>query len=178
MVMADAARQFNLLVLAAALAFMFYNAPMLDMKEIRERTDYVRERLGLRGGGEETKVDEVLALDHQRRKLLAELEALRAERNRISKEIGALMGQKRAAEAEAKKEEVRAMGSRMDDLERSVLGVESARETMLLTLPNLPHTSVTVGKTAADNPLIRSWGEKSAFAFKARTHIELCDELR
>ena len=72
-----------------------YNAPMLDIKLIRERADYVRQRLATRGAGDEARVDELLKLDEQRRKLLGEVESLKAQRKRVSKEIGALMGQKK-----------------------------------------------------------------------------------
>ena len=83
---------------------------MLDIKLIREKPDFVRQRLATRGAGDEAKIDELLKLDEQRRKILAEVEALKAQRNRVSKEIGALMGQKKTAEAEAKKAETQ--GSR------------------------------------------------------------------
>ncbi len=68
------------------------------------------QRLATRGAGDEAKIDELLKLDEQRRKILAEVETLKAQRNRVSKEIGALMGQKKTAEAEAKKAETQ--GSR------------------------------------------------------------------
>lgn len=68
---------------------------MLDIKVIREKPDFVRERLASRGAGDEARIDEVLRLDEQRRKLLTEVEQLKSLRNRASKEIGALMGQKK-----------------------------------------------------------------------------------
>src|SRR6266566_3209188 len=80
----------------------FYNPPMLDIKMIRENPEAVRERLAARGAGEESKLAELLALDERRRKFLAEVEQLKSLRNRISKEIGALMGQKKLPEAEIK----------------------------------------------------------------------------
>ena len=70
---------------------------MLDIKLIREQPEFVRERLATRGAGDEAKIDEILSLDEQRRKLLNEVEALKATRNRVSKEIGALMAQKKSA---------------------------------------------------------------------------------
>ena len=73
---------------------------MLDMKLLRERTDFVRERLATRNAGDEAKVTEVLTLDESRRSALAEAEQLKARRNSASKEIGALIGQKRLEEAE------------------------------------------------------------------------------
>ena len=83
---------------------------MLDIKLIREKPDFVRQRLATRGAGDEARIDELLKLDEQRRKILAEVETLKAQRNRVSKEIGALMGQKKIAEAEAKKAETRELG--------------------------------------------------------------------
>ena len=132
-----------------------YNAAMLDIKLIREQTDLVRRRLATRGAGDEAKIDEVLKLDEQRRKLLAEVEGLKAQRNRVSKEIGALMGQKKTAEAEAKKAETRDPGDKIAALDKSAAAAEAARDELMLRLPNLPHESVAAGKDAADNPVMR-----------------------
>ena len=151
---------------------------MLDIKLIRERPDFVRERLGSRGAGDEKKINEVLKLDEERRKILTEVEQLKAQRNRVSKEIGALMGQKKTVEAEAKKTETRNMGDRITELDRQAAEVETKRDGILMRLPNLPHESVAVGKDAADNPEVRTWGEKAGFAFKPKSHIELCESLR
>ncbi len=150
---------------------------MLDIKLIRERPEVVRERLAARGAGDEAGVDEVLRLDEQRRKLLGEVESLKAQRNRISKEIGVLMGQKKAVEAEAKKRETRELGDRIAALDKQAAEAEVARDTVMLRLPNLPHPSVPVGKTAEDNPVVRVHGEKPAFAFTPRGHVEICEAL-
>ncbi len=150
---------------------------MLDVKLIREQPDFVRERLATRGAGEEAKVTEVLALDERRRKALTEVERLKAERNRVSKEIGILISQKKPAEAEAKKTETRRIGDQISELDREVAEAEAARDNVLLRLPNLPHSSVPSGKTSADNPVVRTSGQKPAFAFKPRTHIQLCESL-
>ena len=83
---------------------------VLDIKLIREKPDFVRQRLATRGAGDEALVEKILQSDEQRRKLLAEVETLKSQRNRVSKEIGALMGQKKIAEAEAKKTETRDLG--------------------------------------------------------------------
>lgn len=150
---------------------------MLDIKMIREQPDHVRERLAARGAGDESRVGEVLALDEQRRKALVEVEQLKAERNRVSKEIGALMGQKKLEEAEAKKKQTREIGDRITALDKQVADVEAARDAILLALPNLPHAKVVLGKSAADNPTIRTWGEKAALTFKPKSHTELCEKL-
>ena len=155
-----------------------YNAPMLDIKLIRERPDFVRERLAARGAGDEAHIDELLKLDEQRRKLLGEVEALKAQRKRVSKEIGALMGQKKIEEAEAKKKETGDLGDRITVLDKQAEEAEAARNQLMLRLPNVPHESVPVGKTAEDNPVIRIHGEQPAFAFKPKSHVELCESLR
>jgi seryl-tRNA synthetase len=155
-----------------------HNPPVLDIKLIRDQTEHVRERLHARGAGDEARVDEVLALDEQRRKGLADVEKLKAERNRVSKEIGTLMGQKKLEEAEKKKVETRAIGERIAELDKIVAEAEASRDSQLMRLPNLPHAKVALGKSAADNPVVRSWGEQPRFDFKPKGHVELCESLK
>ncbi len=151
---------------------------MLDIKLLRDKPDFVRERLATRHAGDEVKVAEVLAHDERRRSSLAEVEQLKAKRNAASKEIGALMGQKKTAEAEAKKAEVRTIGDRITELDRTVAEAEAARDALLATIPNLPHASVALGRDAADNPEIRVHGAKATFPFQALNHVELCEKLK
>ena len=151
---------------------------MLDIKLIREKPDFVRSRLATRGAGDEAKIDELLKLDEQRRKSLAEVETLKSQRNRASKEIGALMGQKKLAEAEAKKAETKDLGEKIAALDKSAAAAEAARDTLMLQLPNLPHESVVVGKSAEDNPEIRVHGTKLNYDFKLKSHVELCESLK
>ncbi len=151
---------------------------MLDIKLIREKTDFVRARLATRGAGDEAAIDELLKLDDQRRKLLAEVENLKSARNRVSKEIGALMGQKKFAEAEAKKTETKEWGDKITALDKQAAEIEAARHLLMLRLPNLPHETVPEGKTAEDNPEIRVHGTKPAYAFKPKSHVELCESLK
>lgn len=151
---------------------------MLDIKLIREKTDFVRQRLATRGAGDEAKIDELLKLDEQRRKSLAEVESLKSLRNRVSKEIGALMGQKKVAEADARKAETRDLGDKIATLDKQAAEAEAARDALMLQLPNLPHESVVIGKNAGENPEIRAHGTKAAFTFKPRTHVELCELLK
>lgn len=150
---------------------------MLDIKLIRERPDFVRQRLATRGAGDEARIDELLMCDELRRKLLGEVEALKAQRKRVSKEIGSLMGQKKVAEAEAKKKETGDLGDRIAELDKQAASAETTRNQLMLRLPNLPHESVPIGKSAADNPVVRLHGEKPAFAFKPKSHVELCERL-
>ncbi len=151
---------------------------MLDLKLIREQTDSVRQRLASRNGGDEKFIDEILSLDEQRRKLLTEVEQLKALRNKVSKEIGALMGQKKIDEAEAKKKETREIGDKITQLDKEIAEVEPKLHGILIGLPNLPHASVAIGKTAEENPFVRSHGEKQNFAFKPKSHVEICEQLK
>lgn len=151
---------------------------MLDIRLIREKPDFVRERLATRGAGDERLIDEILHADEQRRKALAEVESLKAARNRVSKEIGALMAQQKRDAAEAKKAETKDLGDKIAALDAQAKAAEARRDERLLSLPNLPHASVAVGKTAADNPEVRRFGQKREFTFKPRTHVELCEYLK
>lgn len=151
---------------------------MLDIKLIREKPDFVRQRLATRNAGDEALVEKILQTDDARRKLLAEVEALKSQRNRVSKEIGALMGQKKVEEAEAKKKETRDLGDRITQLDAKVAECDAERDKLMLQLPNLPHETVPAGKTAEDNPVVRTFGEKPNFAFKPKTHVELCEQLK
>jgi seryl-tRNA synthetase len=151
---------------------------MLDIKLIRERPDFVRQRLATRGAGDEARIEEVLACDERRRKLLGEVEALKAQRKRASKEIGALIGQKKTAEADAKKKETADLGDRIAELEYQAADAEATRNRLMLALPNLPHESVPVGKSAEDNPVVRTHGDKPVFSFKPKSHVELCENLK
>jgi seryl-tRNA synthetase len=96
----------------------------------------------------------------------------------VSKEIGALMGQKKIAEAEAKKAETKDLGEKISALDKQAAEAESARDVLMLQLPNLPHESVPLGKTAEDNPEIRVHGAKLNYDFKLKSHVELCESLK
>lgn len=150
---------------------------MLDIKLIREQTDFVKERLKTRGNADVEKIDEVLALDEQRRKLISEVEKLKATRNKTAKEIGILMAQKKFDEAEAKKAESKNIGDKISELDKQIAEIEGKRDDLLLRIPNLPHSSVPVGKDSNENVVVREWGIKPEFDFQPKTHIELCEKL-
>jgi len=103
---------------------------------------------------------------------------LKSQRNKASKEIGALMGQKKTTEAEEKKKETRELGDRITELDKQVAECDAERDRLMLQLPNLPHESVPAGKSAEDNPMVRTFGEKPSYAFKPKTHVELCEQLK
>src|SRR5438874_9219273 len=131
---------------------------MLDIRLIREKQDFVRERLATRGGGDEMKIEEVLRVDGQRRKLETSLQQLNADRKRLSKEIGAKrISGGATAELEAR---VREIGEAIVDLNKRTAAAEVEQESLLLEIANLPHESVPIGKDPSANRVVRSWGEK------------------
>jgi seryl-tRNA synthetase len=149
---------------------------VLDIKLIREKPDFVRQRLATRGAGDEALVERILKADENRRKFLTEVESLKSQRNRISKEIGALMAEKKTEEAETKKKETREIGEKIAALEE--IDQDAVVESLMLQLPNLPHPSVPVGKNAEDNPVVRTHGEKQSYSFRPKSHVELCESLK
>jgi seryl-tRNA synthetase len=148
---------------------------MLDIKLIREKPDFVRERLATRGGGDEARIAELATLDEQRRKLVGEGDNLKAERNKVSKEIGALKskGQDAGAQMAAMKQ----VGERIASLDAEVAGLDEKLQQILLMIPNLPHEGVAVGKDATDNPEVRRWGEAPKFAFQPKPHWDIGEQL-
>lgn len=151
---------------------------MLDIKLLREKPDFVRQRLALRMAGDEGKIGEVLEFDERRRSALAEAEQLKARRNSVSKEIGGLMARKQAAEAEFLKAEVRSIGDRIGELDRVVAEAETRRDELILRLPNLPHETVAVGADSSENPVIRVVGRPTEFPFTPLNHVDLCNRLK
>jgi len=146
---------------------------MLDITRIRKEPDVVKAALASRGENPSV-IDRVLAVDERWRGMLTELEELRAERNRVSKEIGRM---KDPAEREARIAEMRAVGQRISELEDRVRRAEAEREALLLSLPNLPHPSVTVGPDELHNVVVREWGEPREFDFEPIPHWDLGPEL-
>src|ERR1700757_1018427 len=131
---------------------------MLAIRLIREKADFVRERLATRGIGDESKNDEVLRVDAERRKLETALQQLNADRKRLSKEIG---GKKSRGETTDEIEQhVRQIGEQIAKLNARATPAENDQKNLLLQIANLPHESVPSGKDPGANRVVRSWGEK------------------
>src|SRR3982075_899040 len=149
---------------------------MLDIRLVREKPDFVKERLATRGGGDEAKIDELLKIDNERRKNETTLQQLNAERNKLSKEIGAKRSRKEASdELEAR---VRQVGEEIVDLTARTNQFEEQQKNLLLQIPNLPHESVPVGKDPSENRVVRSWGEKPKLSGKVLDHVSLGTKLK
>jgi seryl-tRNA synthetase len=131
---------------------------MLDIRLIREKADFVRARLATRGSGDEAKIDEVVRVDAERRKLETALQQLNADRKRLSKEIG---GKKSRGETTDEVEQhVRQIGEQIAELNARATAAEDEQNNLLLQIANLPHESVPTGKDPGANRVVRSWGEK------------------
>jgi len=148
---------------------------MLDIRLIREKPDFVRERLAMRGGGDEAKIAEVLRVDAERRKIETQLQRLQADRNRLSKEIGAKRA--RNEPSEELEAQVRKIGDGISDLTQRANTLDEEQRNLLLETPNLPHESVPVGKDPSANRVIRSWGEKPQISDPA-DHVALGERLQ
>jgi seryl-tRNA synthetase len=148
---------------------------MLDIRLVREKPDFVRERLATRGGGDEAKIADLLQIDLKRRKAQTALQQLNAERNRLSKEIGAKKSRGEVtAELEA---QVRKTVEHIADLNHQTSALDQEETNLLLEIPNLPHESVPFGKDPSANRLVRSWGEKPKLE-QALDHVALGEKLK
>ena len=145
---------------------------MLDIQFIRDNPEEVK--AGLSRRGVEQPIDEVLDLDAQRRSILTEVETLKAERNRASKEIGKMTD---ALEREARIREMRDLGTRIDDLDAEVEEVEKNLQLLMEQIPNLPDPSVPDGPDEDANVEIKLVGEPKTFDFVPKPHWELGPEL-
>jgi seryl-tRNA synthetase len=149
---------------------------MLDIRLIREKPDFVRERIASRGGDDAAKIDELLKVDAERRKAETELQQLQSERNRLSKEIG---GRKSRSEATKDLEaEVRKIGDEIVDLEQRSASFDEQQRNLLFEIPNLPHESVPFGKDPSANKLVREWGIKPKLSGKALDHVAVGEKLK
>ena len=144
---------------------------MLDIRLIREQPDFVKIRLATRGGDDPAKIDEVLAVDAERRKLETALQRLNADRKRLSKEVGGARG--RGENSTGLEEQVRRIGNEIAELVRQTGEAEERQKSLLLNISNLPYADAPIGKSAADNPVVRSWGEKPEFTGAVLDHVAL-----
>lgn len=142
---------------------------MFDLRLIREQPDRVREMLRARGD-DVARVDALLAADEERRTTLAQLEALRNQRNTLSKEIGRMPDD---AAREAKKAQVREINTQIDGLEARVNEIETRLHDLLAVMPNMPADDVPLGKDENDNVVVKTVGQPREFDFAPVPHWDL-----
>ena len=151
---------------------------MIDIKFLRENPEAVKENIKKKFQDKKLPlVDEVIELDAESRKTKQEADDLRASRNKISKEIGALMGQGKKEEAEAKKAEVAANSKRLEELEQKEAELEEKIKKIMMTIPNIIDPSVPIGKDDSENVEIQKYGEPVVPDFEVPYHTEIMEKL-
>ena len=149
---------------------------MLDMKFVRENPDAVKENIKKKFQNEKLPlVDEVIALDEESRMTKQEADNLRADRNRLSKQIGALMGQGKKEEAEEVKKQVTANSERLSELEAKETELEEKIKKIMMIIPNIIDPSVPIGKDDSENVEITKYGEPVVPDFEVPYHTEIME---
>jgi seryl-tRNA synthetase len=148
---------------------------MLDLKTIREHTESVKE--GIRSKGEDpARIDEILTLDEKRRQLVQHSESLKSRKNTVSADVAALKAKKE--DATALIEDMRAVADEIKTIDTELAGTEEMLRAVLLTIPNIPHPSVPIGRGPAENKVIAEWGDDTPTDSALRPHWELMEKLK
>lgn len=146
---------------------------MLDIKLIRENPDFVRDGLATRNSPVD--IAEVLALDERRRAAITEADQLKNTRNDVSRQIGVL--KKAGQDTSEIQRQTREIGEKIAALDAAVREIEAQQEKLMLAIPNLPHASVPRGRDAADNVVVRQWGQPRQFDFAPQDHVAIGERL-
>jgi seryl-tRNA synthetase len=146
---------------------------MLDLKFIRENPDAVRK--GAADKGIACDLDKILALDAQVRRLKTETQQLEAQRNAANQEVA--KAKKSGQNADAMLVELKKIADTIKGNNDTLRESEKQLDALLLTVPNIPHPSVPIGKTPADNQVVATWGEPPKFDFTPKPHWELATQL-
>ncbi len=142
---------------------------MLDLKFVREHLDQVKSALEKRGS--QLSLDRFLELDEKRRRLIQQIEELRNKRNTVSQQIGKI--KKEGGDASSLINEMKQVGEEIKGLEAQLDTVEDEIQKIMLSIPNIPHESVPVGKDEEDNVVVKRWGDIPEFSFKPLPHWEI-----
>jgi seryl-tRNA synthetase len=146
---------------------------MLDIRHLRENLESVQK--GLADKNVKVDLDEILDLDRRRRELIQEADALKATRNRVSREIADKQRAKEDAQADIN--EMREVSTRIKAIDADLKTVDAKQHELMLPLPNLPHESVPFGESEDDNKEIGTWGEIKKFSFEPKDHLALGESL-
>ena len=151
---------------------------MIDIKFLRENPEAVKENIRKKFQDEKLPlVDEVIALDKESRQTQQEADDLRANRNKISKEIGALMKAGKKEEAEAKKAEVAAGAKRLEELEKKEGELQEKILKDMMVIPNIIDPSVPIGKDDSENVEVKRYGEPVVPDFEIPYHTEIMERF-
>ena len=151
---------------------------MLDIKFLRENPEIVKQNIKNKFQDQKLPlVDEVIELDKENRDIKQEVQALRAKRNKMSKQIGALMGQGKKEEAENVKKEVTSFADRIEELSEREKEVEEKIRTIMMTIPNIIDPSVPIGKDDSENVEVERFGEPVVPDFEIPYHTEIMESF-
>ena len=151
---------------------------MLDIKFLRNNPDIVKQNIKNKFQDEKLPlVDEVIELDKRNREIKQEVEGLRADKNKASKQIGAMMGQKKFEEAEALKQKVGEYAGRIDSLSEEEKEVEEKIKKIMMTIPNIIDPSVPIGKDDSENVELERFGEPVVPDFEIPYHTEIMESF-
>ena len=151
---------------------------MLDLRFVRENPEIVKQNI--RNKFQDSKlplVDEVIALDEENRKVKKEADDLRASRNKISKQIGALMGQGKKEEAEEVKKQVTEASDHLAELEEKEKDLDARIKKIMMTIPNIIDPSVPIGKDDSENVEVQKYGEPVVPDFEIPYHTEIMEKF-
>ncbi len=144
---------------------------MLDPAFVRDNLETVRAGYAHRGLDATAELEQLAGLESHRRRLIPHIEGLKRDQNAAAAEVA--QAKKQGRDVSHIFEANKARGAQVKELDAELERIESARTAILTALPNLPHQSVPIGKSAADNVVVRTWGEPRVFDFEAQAHWDL-----
>lgn len=148
---------------------------MLDIKVIRQNPEQVKQACRNRNKDLDGIIDEILEIDTERRAVTAEADTLKAQQNQASKEIPAI--KKAGGDVSAVMAQMKAISEKVGELDQKLSALESRQRDLLLSIPNMPHPSVPVGKDDSENVEIRRWGTPVEFPFEPKAHWDIGADL-
>jgi len=148
---------------------------MLDLTFVRANLEFVEEKLRARGADPAVLLGDFRALDASRREAITTAERLKARRNELSQQVGAL--KKSGQDATAVMEETRALKDTLDELDSTAATFDDRLRQLLSGIPNLTRDEVPSGLSEADNLTVKTWGNKPSFAYTPKPHWELGEAL-
>jgi len=148
---------------------------MLDIKIIRENPDRVKAALKTRNADYDSYIDEILEIDEKRRKLSTETDALKAEQNKVSKQIPIM--KKNGENTDAVMAEMKEISEKIKNDNAVISELESKQRDTLLRIPNIPSETTPIGKDDSENVELRKWGEPSKFDFEPLAHWDIGKNL-
>jgi len=150
---------------------------MLDLQFVRTNLELVEEKLRARRADPAALLGDFRALDKNRREAITQSEQLKARRNELSQQVGALKKAGKNDEATAVMDETRALKDKLDELDKSAADLDEKLHQSLARVPNLTRDEVPVGVSEADNKTVKTWGEQKKFDFQPKPHWEIGESL-